>query len=489
MTAICTFAQNTQSVRDRYMQRMQAARDNYNSLRDKCNVEYAEKVRQEWNKFSLQPADTIIKQKEIVPAVFTPEDIPTGSFAIAAGEVISASQYVSPRPEPVEKYEELKGSMDKYFNFKFLGTGFKVRVPYKKPELKSTYEDAVSDIWKFFSKKEDYNNLVYDFLQIRDKHNLCDWAYLKIIEHFTKEYYRGMENEAAVLTGFIYAQSGYKVRFARAVTGKLYMLFNSQYSLSLFSYFIIDGIRYYVSNDENGSESITNIIGEKAHVSQVAMQNEQPVSMAINKSIILDIDTTGTKFLTSARYPDLSSNVNINRNIIDFYNSYPTAYYFNDFRYNWANKANTPISDEVKAQLYPNIEKAIAGKDTVESLNTIINFVQTAFLYQKDDDAWGTERIFFPEETLYYPSSDCEDRAILFSRLVRDILGLDVILLHYPNHLACAVSMNLEDIEGSYIPYNDKYYILCDPTYKNASIGCVIPECRGMSAAIIDLNK
>lgn len=56
----------------------------------------------------------------------------------------------------------------------------------------------------------------------------------------------------------------------------------------------------------------------------------------------------------------------------------------------------------------------------------ILNWVQTGSEYEYDDKVWRHDRAFFAEETLYYPYCDCEDRSILFSRFVRDLLGLDV---------------------------------------------------------------
>lgn len=54
-------------------------------------------------------------------------------------------------------------------------------------------------------------------------------------------------------------------------------------------------------------------------------------------------------------------------------------------------------------------------------------------------DQFGREKYFFAEETLFYPLSDCEDRAIFFAILIRNLLGLDVIGLDYPGHIATAV--------------------------------------------------
>ena len=82
----------------------------------------------------------------------------------------------------------------------------------------------------------------------------------------------------------------------------------------------------------------------------------------------------------------------------------------------------------------------------------------------------------FVDELFYYPYSDCEDRAVLYSYLVRTLMGLDVVLLEYPNHMATAVCFD-ENIDGDYITVSGKKYIICDPTYIGASIGLL---CRNL---------
>jgi hypothetical protein len=65
---------------------------------------------------------------------------------------------------------------------------------------------------------------------------------------------------------------------------------------------------------------------------------------------------------------------------------------------------------------YPVLRNVIQGKSEQEAANMLINFVQTAFVYDYDNKIWGGYRPFFADETVYYPFSDCEDRSILFSR-------------------------------------------------------------------------
>ena len=117
----------------------------------------------------------------------------------------------------------------------------------------------------------------------------------------------------------------------------------------------------------------------------------------------------------------------------------------------------------------------------------LLNFVQTAFVYEYDDKVWGDDRAFFAEETLYYPYADCEDRSILFSRLVRDLLGLKVVLVYYPGHLATAVHFT-DHVTGDYIQLNGQRFTVCDPTYIGAPVGATMPSMDNGEAKVILLE-
>ena len=75
---------------------------------------------------------------------------------------------------------------------------------------------------------------------------------------------------------------------------------------------------------------------------------------------------------------------------------------------------------------------------------------------------------------------------MLFSRLVRDLLGLDVVLIYYPGHLATAVKFSSE-VSGDYITYDGARYTICDPTYINASVGMTMPDMDNASAFVVVL--
>ena len=113
--------------------------------------------------------------------------------------------------------------------------------------------------------------------------------------------------------------------------------------------------------------------------------------------------------------------------------------------------------------------------------------MQNAFPYKTDDEQFGREKYFFPEETLFYPFSDCEDRSILFAYLVSNLLGLDVVGLEFPGHAATAVRFN-SDVRGDFIDYRNEKYIICDPTYVNANYGECMPQFKTVIPRIVRIR-
>lgn len=196
---------------------------------------------------------------------------------------------------------------------------------------------------------------------------------------------------------------------------------------------------------------------------------------------------TPTRTLTSKRYPEMSVRVSVNKNLLSFFNSYPTSEVGGNFMTRWAMYANTPICKEAQNELYPQLKSHLSGYSQLEAVERLLNWIQTAFVYEYDDKVWGGDRAFFPDETLYYPCCDCEDRSILFTRLVRDLLGLRCILIYYPGHLASAVNFT-NPVNGDYINVNGNKFVVCDPTYIGASVGHTMPDMDNNSAKVIILQ-
>ena len=82
------------------------------------------------------------------------------------------------------------------------------------------------------------------------------------------------------------------------------------------------------------------------------------------------------------------------------------------------------------------------------------------------------------------------DRAILYTRLMRDLLGLDCLLVYYPGHLAAAVAFTEGTPTGDYLLLDGRRYFVTDGTSLGygASVGTTMTGMDNAGAKVIRLD-
>lgn len=374
-------------------------------------------------------------------------------------------------PAPVQE-----GGVNTIFNFSIFGTKYQVRLGDNcRFKLNGVTENNVADAIESLADIK-YDNMLFDCLKIRKENKLSDWAYFQTLEALTNEFCGKDTNEATLLMGYILSQSGYKVRLGRD-NQKLVLLTASQHTIYNKVAYRLDGETFYLLD---GSV-------ETLSICRASLPNETSVSLMIRAAQKFDMDQSDVRTLKSRDYPDFKVTIHTNKNLLKFYDTYLPSCMNDELMTRWAMYANTPLSDDVKAELYPQLRSQLQGLSKLEGMRRLLNLIQTGLVYEYDENIWGVDRAFFAEETLYYPYCDCEDRSILLSRLVRDILGLKAILIYYPGHLAMAVHFP-EEVTGDYIMLEGEKYIVCDPTYIAATVGRTMPGMDNNQARVILLQ-
>ena len=503
-SAFDQFKQQQSSAFDKFKMDKQAE---FDAFRKRVNEEYADFMRQAWQSFPAHEAEKPKKEPVVKPIEYveTPapqpkpkaeeqpkpqedqrppkEDIkpvPTSKPTIDTKPVqiaVKPKVVVVPTPQPApEPIAPVKPKEEPYKKVSIGYFGNVVTIGFPQNDnlkLRALEENAIADAWKQLSDSR-YDITVSTALEARKANNLCDWAYMKMLQAATEKQY-GKTNEAVLAQAFLMTQSGYRIRLGME-NSKLYMLVASLYDIFNMRYYVLDGTKFYnVSGDKNDYMQIT----------KAKYGKEKSLSMQMTKLPSFGAEPTPKRTLTSRK--GVTSAVSVNKNMIDFFNTYPQACFNGDQTTRWAAYANTPMEKSIKDMLYPSLKKTITGMTERDAVGILLNWVQTAFEYGYDDQIWGGDRAFFAQETLYYPYCDCEDRAILFSRLIRDLMGLDVVLLYYPGHLAAAVAFT-NDVNGDYLLYQNRKYVVCDPTYINAGVGRTMPGMNNQEAQVIALK-
>lgn len=450
-----------------------AAHTEYASFRAECNKKYADFIRNAWQWYEEgTPMPLPDDKTPVPPRLYDGED----QAPVVINPIDVEPVVVEPQPKPLEPIREVPAPYDEYFEFGFYGVSGKVRLPqFAKLIIKDTSPESLADGWERLCH-DDMNNAIRDCLEARMSYNLSDWAYLMFLDQLAKNFCEN-DNGATLLTAFLYCQSGYQMRLAVDGT-KLVMLYGSKHQIFNKGYFNVDGVRFYPLDDSSNS---INICG-------AAFEGETPMSLIIDKEQLLGVDMSAERTVTAERNKNMSITSCVPQRLIEFYNTYPTSALDGNPMTRWAMYANTPLAQKTKEKLYPSLRKSISKDDKLLAAEMLLNWVQTGFVYEYDDKVWGHDRALFAEETLYYPYCDCEDRSILFSRLIRDLLDLDVALIYYPGHLATAVCFD-QDVQGDAMIINGRKFIVCDPTYIGAPVGEQMPDLEYDKAQAIVLNK
>lgn len=454
------------------------AQQNYSNFRQQCLENYADFVRKAWDAFEGKAPIPAPKDEMLPPVTVPKEELETPKAEpkpVVIDQVVK-TQPVLPQPEPIEPVKENPDIQEETVAFTFFGTKAKVRYDSsRRILLHSADNNAVADAMMQLGDGR-CDNTLYDCLKLRTDYNLCDWAYLMMLKQLTSGICGQNSNEGTLLMAYLYMQSGYRMRLAES-GGRLYMMYASDSYIYDQVGYSIDGQYYFGVGD----------LPDRLNICRAAYPKERTLSLLINKVPRLDSDMTEERERIATHYSNVRVKTSVNRNWLDFCSTYPTSTMDDNIVSRWAMYANTPLASEVKEQLYPQLESLISGKSQLNAANLLLNWVQTGFEYEFDDKVWGRDRAFFAEETLYYPYCDCEDRSILFTRLVRDLLGLKCLLVFYPGHLATAVCFT-ESVKGDYILLNGQRYIVSDPTYIDAPVGMTMPNMDNQTAKVILLE-
>ena len=503
------------------------AKKEYADFRKQALAEYTKFVREAWEEFGAEPPVAIPEEEKVEPMVVPGYEEETAGFfsklfgggdkkdkkalkekekqekekkkmakreksnkILPVATVVPAPAPATKQPQPLAKVEQTSDP-NPYYKFDVFGTECKVRMGNNcRFTLPGVSGDEVADAITQFTKPQ-FDNMLYDCLEERKAHNFSDWAYYQMLLALTNKFYGNHTNEATLALAFLYSQSGYKMRMAH--DGKtLYMIVASQYNMFGKSYFYVDGEWYYLL------ENIKD--GDKLNICKAKFPKESAMSLQMNARQDFAESPVNERTITSLKNPDFSFTLHSNKNYIDFFDTYPASYTGGNFMSRWAMYANTPLEKGITEQLYPQMRAKLKGMTPLEQVQQLLWWVegktdikktnpnQGCFLYAYDDDVWGRDRAFFGEETFFYPYCDCEDRAILLSHLVRDLVGLDVVLVYYPGHLAMAVEFK-ENVQGAGYMLNGRKFTVCDPTYIGADVGEEMPNVAGKGANVILLKR
>lgn len=472
----------------------------HQAFRDSVLSELSEWLSQPWQPKPMEPPVPVPHDDPPVPPVVIPRDEPAPpphNEPVRDNPVVTTPPLPEPGPpQPILPPTPPAPSPD-WFTFTSYGTTYRVDA---SPALKaavtaghpgSPAQGAAKAIERLDG--EQLGRLTTSLTEEARRHNLSDWAYLKMTRHFAESFIPGDTNGSRLLQGLLMVAAGYDVRFAEAQsTGRLYLLVGCRELILNQNYYILDGNHRFYPFEETPDNGVC-IAPEK--FGNTRLLTAQPSGKEIfapspGASREVKVCTHSPHcWENRCSSPEGSYKLEGNLNRMKFLSDCPIYLVPGNDYSKWNTYAKTQLSDEYEKQLYVPLKRALAGKSQLQAVNFLMKFVE-AFEYKHDIDVWGVaDRAFFPDETLHYPYRDCEDGAILLTRLVRDLLRLPSALVYYPGHLAAAVAFDTP-VNGAYINHRGRRYTVCDPTYYYADPGMQMPSdvVDASQAVLIPLN-
>jgi hypothetical protein len=443
----------------------------YLNLIMKLEMEFSELLKISFREFNI-----ILPDKQ--PSDFKPEQVPVYKIAPQLNMSVHLSELKVPFTDnqnvlllPEGIYRKREADLANRVSIQFLGSSFSIDFDThisQMPDIIKTDAETIKNRYDYL-RNTNYQDVLKQLADICSKMNLNDWDYFCLINEFSKSII-DKPNKQKVITWFLLLESNYKVKIGY-YQDMVNVLFAPSQTLYNVPWFNIKGERYYSFQNEQNIISTYDIDYFKGY---------KYVNMFHNKPLIIS-ELKKTKTITFPfRGKTYSIPVSFDQNYIDYYSTYPmmpVEYYF-----------GIPVSSIFKESVETSISPYLQNKAQTESLDFLLSLVQYGFVYKTDKEQFNHEKYMIPEEMLFYNNSDCDDRTIMFSYLVSELLHLDVIALEFNGHICSAVEVSDPSVRGNMI-HNGKEYVVCDATYAGAPPGFILPPFQIKNAVIIDFNN
>ena len=470
-------AQNdSSSFQNCYEKFKKQAQKEYDDFVAEAHKEFEEFLAQAWSEYQsfAGQSGAYSKQKpEVVPSI----TVQSGIIDVEAPSMDSENPIFEAEPENKNSVFNYDTSPSSTIKINFYGRDMVFNVPKTlRVSSEGIRERQISKFYATLHQNDTEHILQRQLDAAVSEMGLNEWGYFVLLRAITEKIYANT-NDRVLFSFYMLHSHGFKARVGRgSKSNQLLLLLALDNSKEVYSetFFRINGTKYYAlyGNGQQG-ESVYSY-DEKADQSglkEIGLDFKKTLNIsACDKSRKLHLN----KVNMNITLPYSTSHLR-------YYDDIPTTVFPIYF--------DTPVSKETEAILAKTISRLSKQYNKVQLVDIILNLVQTAFVYKIDEQYYGREKYFFPEETIGLPYSDCEDRCALFAWMVKRFVGYDVIGVLYDDHLATAVCFGEDaQLTGISVTHKGKRYIVCDPTYQNASIGTVMPKYANVNHEIVKIN-
>lgn len=447
---------------DEWRQQQEQAYQNYV---DEQNARFADFLRKNWEDFETEAPEPVPEEapKPVqTPTAPQPEE-DADPEPQPEPQPVPPPLPPAPEPEPEPEPEAPAQPAGESMRWHYYDAPFIALKNADTFSLSTLSNDALADAWLDMAKTN-FEEVIEAFKAFSETNNINEWGYALLVKDYARQVFDN-HNEAVFLSWFLLHNSGFHANGGYR-GGELFLLMPVSEKLFEVSFYTLDANlpRFYVMNAGHLGENKPGSI-------RTYKPDEDQQLRVLNMSIIRAPSNTSStreqplQFSFGGREYEIR--LGYDRNFVSLLEAFPLMRPEVMFA--------TPASPRLHRQLEQQIKPAIEQMNTQQALNFLLRFTQKAFEYQTDTEQFGHQKYMTPDQILYHPYSDCDDRSIFFAYMVRNFMDRDVIAVSWPGHLATAVEAS-EEFEGDLITVDGKTYLICDPTYIGADSGLTMPQ-------------
>jgi len=430
--------------------------ESFEAFRDKKDERFNNYLKEQYKEYREYVSIPLYEKQKPQAPLTTREEMPkvSGPFVHIKLKEEKDSQSI-PKTQATPVKSGLKVS--------YFGTELTFSVD-EKFKGASYYPNTQKGVRNFFVTMAslNYENTLHDIKKYSQEMELNDWGVYLLIKKLAQKLYINRD-EQRLFEWFMLNKLAYNVKVA-LVDKHIVLLINSKQLIYATPRYKLNGRYFYLlANDMRGEiKKIYTYTGEYpgAHRAFDFSLSKLPFLQSSYDSKSLEFKAYGKLYTIHFNY---------NKNILEFFSTYPQVDYEVYF--------SAPMEEQTYLDIAKDLKHYIDGKKASVALDFLLKFVQKAFVYEVDQKQFNKEKVMFSEETLVYNRSDCEDRAILFAYLVKKLLGFSVIGVKYADHMATALYIPLK---GDSLRVGKRRYVIADPTYINATVGQSMPKYRSI---------
>lgn len=321
--------------------------------------------------------------------------------------------------------------------------------------------------WRGLAKSGLADRLLPDFRELAKKYGLNDYLLFEAVNSYVDARFPKTHSSARKsLAHYLLAGLGYDVRLGKNNAGTAMLLVPFRQMVYARPYLNIGGKRYFIFADE----SVDLTQPDNLRISSCDIPADASAGSDLDL-IIRDLRLPYQPMEYVVSHGGLTIKGELNKAVIPLLYRYPQM----------------PTADYARSNVLPGVRESIVAQlkdqldpmERAEAVDRLLQFVQSGFEYATDEDFHGFEKPYFLEETLFYPKNDCEDRAIFYTCLLWEVLGVPNQLICYPGHESASVALGSAPKGGhrtvSY-KVGDTVYYISDPTYIGSVTGMCMPD-------------